>query len=62
MHTHSVYFIVSQPGKIRHPIHCFDGGLQFCISCGTLFLDALRKKVEPAFHRLHPESTLLFTE
>lgn len=31
------------------------------ISCDPLFLEILRKKVEPAFHRLHPELTLVFT-
>lgn len=31
------------------------------ISCDALFLEILHKKVEPAFHRLHPELTLVFT-
>lgn len=32
------------------------------ISCDPLFAEILHKKVEPAFHRLHPELTLVFTE
>lgn len=32
------------------------------ISCDPLFAEILHKKVEPAFHRLHPDLTLVFTE
>ena len=31
-------------------------------SCDPLFAEILHKKVEPAFHRLHPELTLVFAE
>lgn len=41
--------------------HAGRGGHLY-ISCDPLFLEILRKKVEPAFHRLHPELTLVFTE
>ena len=40
--------------------HAGRGGHLY-ISCDPLFLEILRKKVEPAFHRLHPELTLVFT-
>ena len=32
------------------------------LSCDPLFAEILHKKVEPAFHRLHPELTLVFAE
>lgn len=31
------------------------------VSCDALFLECLQQKVEPAFHGLHPELTLVFT-
>lgn len=37
-------------------------GGHFYISCDPLFAEILHKKVEPAFHRLHPDLTLVFTE
>lgn len=32
------------------------------LSCDPLFAEILHKKVEPAFHRLHPDLTLVFAE
>ena len=37
-------------------------GGRLYLSCDPMFTDILRKKVEPAFRRLHPELTLVFTE
>ena len=41
--------------------HAGRGGHLY-LSCDPLFAEILHKKVEPAFHRLHPELTLVFAE
>lgn len=41
--------------------HAGRGGHLY-LSCDPLFAGILHKKVEPAFHRLHPELTLVFAE
>lgn len=37
-------------------------GGRLYLSCDPLFIDILRAKVEPAFRKLHPELTLVFTQ
>ena len=46
---------------VRGGVGSCSGVLRF-VSCDPLFAEILHKKVEPAFHRLHPDLTLVFAE